>query len=749
MRAALGDLRSAAAQRPATALLVAVLAGLVTGPLGGVAPVLAAVLAGAATRTPRMAALLLAGLVAGVLVGQARAAALERTTLGPHLGHDLRAEAELLETPRATRFGWRAAIALGGDRVLLQGDGEPPPLAAGRLLEVRGLLREPRAHEDWLRSRRLHAVLQARAVRDSGRRRGGPQGALDAVRERAQRALGAHLPSPEGALLRGMVLGDDAALAIDERERLRRAGLGHLVAASGANVALLAALAAAACAALGVGLRARLLAVLVLIGLYVPLAGAGPSIQRAGVMGAAAVVATLAARPAARWHALLLAAVVTLTLDPAAWRDPAWQLSFAAVIAIVLLAPPLAGALRGRGVPAVPADGAAVTLAATLGTAPVSAAAFGTVSVAGLAANVLVAPLVAPITWIGMVAALGAQVSGPAGTLAAVAAGPPTALVLAVGRWCAGLPGAQVDAGVLPVAVVVTAVGVAVLAPRSRGVLGVLTPIAVIAVAIWVRATAEAPLPPPAPGVLRVAFLDIGQGDATLVQSGGDAMLVDSGPPGGPVLARLRELGVRRLDVLVGTHAQADHIGGADGVLRELPVGGVLDGRDGVREREGEDLARAAIERGTPLVAARAGQRLRVGAAAVQVLWPPPGTGVAGGAGDPNDRAVVLLVRGAGVRVLLTADAESGVLRRLGLGPTDLLKVSHHGSADPGLPALLTDLRPRLAVIEVGRRNPYGHPAPQTLAALGHAGVPVLRTDRDGTVVVEAREGRLHVQTRS
>ena len=106
-------------------------------------------------------------------------------------------------------------------------------------------------------------------------------------------------------------------------------------------------------------------------------------------------------------------------------------------------------------------------------------------------------------------------------------------------------------------------------------------------------------------------------------------------------------------------------------------------------------------------------------------------------------------MRGAGVRLLLTADAESGVLQRLGLGPTDLLKVSHHGSADPGLPALLAALRPRLAVIEVGRRNTYGHPAPQTLAALARSRVPVLRTDRDGTVVVEAREGRLHVHTRS
>ena len=99
------------------------------------------------------------------------------------------------------------------------------------------------------------------------------------MRSRAQRALTARLPQPEGALLRGMVLGDDAGLSVEERSRLRRAGLGHLVAASGANVALLAVLALAACALLGVGMRARLVAVAVLIALYVPLAGAGPSIR--------------------------------------------------------------------------------------------------------------------------------------------------------------------------------------------------------------------------------------------------------------------------------------------------------------------------------------------------------------------------------------------------------------------------------------------------------------------------------------
>ena len=118
------------------------------------------------------------------------------------------------------------------------------------------------------------------------------------------------------------------------------------------------------------------------------------------------------------------------------------------------------------------------------------------------------------------------------------------------------------------------------------------------------------------------------------------------------------------------------------------------------------------------------------GPASTRTARPPAGRGVPGE--DPNDRAIVLEATVAGQRALLTADAESGVLSQLPLEPVDLLKVSHHGSADPGLPALLATLRPRAAIIEVGAHNPYGHPAPSTLRALRD--VRVLRTDRDGTV---------------
>src|SRR4051812_36403950 len=213
-----------------------------------------------------------------------------------------------------------------------------------------------------------------------------------------------------------------------------------VLAASGQNVVLLAALALPLLAATGLALRPRLGVLLGLIALYVPLAGGGPSIQRAGVMGAAGVVATLAGRPASRWYALGLAAAATLLLTPAAAGEPGWQLSFAAVAAIMLLAPRTSSALHDRGLPRPLAEGVAVTLAATLGTAPLIAHHFEQVSVAALPVNVLAAPVVALVMWIGMVASAVGQLAPVAGAPLPPPPGPPPRLPHAPPRPAAPAP---------------------------------------------------------------------------------------------------------------------------------------------------------------------------------------------------------------------------------------------------------------------------------------------------------------------
>ncbi len=704
-------------------------------------------------RLPVVLAVVAAGLVGGAAVGAARLAALEASSLQPRLGHEVAVVVVVQEAGRASPFGgWSALAELDGEPVLLRRfeprSGDAATAAAslpepGSELRVSGSLRRPGT---FARRRHAHAELRADAIVVAGRR-GGPLGALDGVRRAAEAGLDRGLPADAAGLLRGMVLGEDGALQPVTRDAFRASGLSHLVAASGTNVVLLAALATALGAAVGLGFSGRLWLTLALVVVYVPLAGGGPSIQRAGVMGAAAVAAGLVGRPASRWWALELAAAVTLVLDPRSVQDPGWQLSFAAVLAILLLAGRWGRGLAAWGVPGPLAEVTAMTGAATLATAPLVAAHFGQASLVGLPVNLLAAPAVAPVMWLGVAAAGVAQAIALGGAVAVVAgaladgldalAGFPLGYLIWLARTGASIPGAVVQVG--PVVVLACSVALAVAIGSRRGRSA--APASALACAALVVGLAPAQAgPPPPPAGFRVTALDVGQGDATLLQDGPTSVLVDTGPPEAGIVARLRRAGVRAIDVLVVTHAQADHLGAAPEVLLGVPVAMVLDGRDGVASAGGDRMAALARERRIPLVAPRAGQEVRLGGLLLRVLWPRAEPAAAHAGSDPNQRAIVLEAEAEGARVLLTADAESDVTTRLDLEHVDVLKVAHHGSADPGLPALLARLRPRVAAIEVGVHNTYGHPAPTTLAAL--AGLPVVvRTDRDGTVRLDHLPG--------
>jgi competence protein ComEC len=313
-------------------------------------------------------------------------------------------------------------------------------------------------------------VLHADRVAATGGRRAGLTGMLDGVRRRAERGVSAGLPAPMAALARGMVLGADEDVPAAMNQDFKASGLAHVLAVSGQNVVLLAALAWPVLAAAGLRRRARLTGVALLIALYVPVTGAGPSILRAGVMGLAAVTAAFAGRPSSRWYALLLAAVVTLAIDPRAWQDVGWQLSFAAVAGIFALARPLGGLLGALPEPVRGA--AALTVAATLATAPLMAFHFERVSAAALPANLAAFPAIALVMWTGMLSAAAAQVwIAPAELLNAVN-GFCLAYVAAVAHWGARLPGAMMELRIATPAqlalVYALAAGVLAAAGRAR-----------------------------------------------------------------------------------------------------------------------------------------------------------------------------------------------------------------------------------------------------------------------------------------
>ena len=271
---------------------------------------------------------------------------------------------------------------------------------------------------------------------------------------------------------------------------------------------------------------------------------------------------------------------------------------------------------------------------------------------------------------------------------------------------------------------------------RSAAVAGLLLALVVA----WRSAPGDAP---PLPNGLRITVLDVGQGDAILLQVPEGAILVDQGPPEADVAGQLEGLGVHRLVALVLTHPQRDHIGGAADVIAELEVGAVLDPRIPAESEDHDAAVAAAREHGVRIVTARAGQRLRVGALRLEVLW-PDGPGTPGD--DPNNHAVVLVATYGRIDALLTADAEGNVTVPLSPQPVEILKVAHHGSADSALPALLELADPEIALVSVGRDNDYGHPTPSAMAALtGFAGLDVYRTDLDGRVTIETDGSRISV----
>jgi len=738
-------------------------------------------------KAPRVTLLAASLLVGGSLAGSARLDAIDRPGQRLDAGDRVAGDAVLTGVPRPGRLGPSAEVVMvsgpaRGVRLLARlprGFHADPASAVGSELSLRGTFARVRAGTPgfdfaaYLRTQGIAGELRVEHARPTRARRGGWHGLVDRVRRRSDRAIVAGLDSTAASLVRGMVLGADEGVPLVVRDDFRDAGIAHVLAVSGQNVVLLCALALPLLAAAGLPYGARAPALLALIALYVPLAGAGPSIQRAGVMGAASLGAVALARPAPRTYALGLAACVTLLLNPRAYADPGWQLSFAAVVGIATLAAPIARSLSA--LPRPLAEGIALTVAATIATAPLLAHHFGTVSLAGLIANVAALPLIAPIMWLGMLrAGIGQAIpaSGPSGDLAGASndllgrlLAPLLSALEDMAALFADMPGGQLDlalTGPAEVAAAYAAIaGVVVLVRRATRRLDTRAStavayvrrlprvrrlaIAVVAAALVGLLLARGLAPAGPPADLTVSFLDVGQGDATLIQHpDGSAVLFDGGPPEGGVARLLRRAGVRRLSAVVMTHMSRDHHGGLADVVERIPVDLLLDGGDGTTDPSFRAIVASAAARGTRVVKAMAPATLRIGALRIEILSPrprPPGPPPE----DPNPRAVVAIVSCDGFDLLLSGDAESEALLPLDLPDVEAMKVPHHGSSDPGLPEVLDRLRPEIASIPVGV-NSYGHPAPSTLSALHRADVATWRNDRNGTVRVVVENGSAHVE---
>ncbi len=787
--------------RPLAGLSLALLAGAAFGLQqpwqAHSVPLVATLAAGAvALLRGRGRAAFVAGLALAAALGLGRAGqavnAWERQPLRRWVARSVHLEGRLIDDPEARqRGGQRAVVEVswlapdGGPwrpmrgLVRLNWDQEST-LAAGERVRFRALLGVGETAGNpgqfsgrrWLRRDGLaaeaHLDRPPRAVSPATAR--GPASLARALRLRLVDGVRRTMPGPaaaeHAALLGAMVFGDTAApIDASLQDAFRRAGVVHVLVASGTQVSLLLALIFLLGRGLAVPGWMQLAVATPVIAVYSLMTGAEPSILRAAVMGWLIFAALAFGQDHDLPTALAVSAALLVLQQPLRLESIGFQLSFAAALGITLLGLPLAELWRPRLGRLVGAT-AAMTIAAQAYTAPLLIYHFRQLALVGPVANLPVVPLSGGLVVTGLAQAGLAQLwTLPAGWLGWLNQALLSGFVGLVG-WFSRLPGGYREPFLMtPLAL---AGLLAALGWITMSVAGLSQPGRRVreAAVVWLLAIVAAGSLAGAWRAARasctVTVLDVGQGDSILIRGpGGQAVLVDGGPAiddgeyrrdagREAVVPALMLLGVRRLSAVIGTHRHVDHIGGLASVVEAFPIERLLLPELPADAPAIERLEAAATARGITPTRLRRGDRIELpGGVGVFVLW-PPARPVRETGSDTNNNAVVLKVVYGATSWLLASDLERAgeklLLRHAGDLSADVLKVPHQGSADACSDALLDAVAPSQAVISCGP-NVYGHPDPGTLGRLASRGIAVARTDRDGMVTYRS-DGRTITESR-
>jgi len=616
-----------------------------------------------------------------------------------------------------------------------------------------------------------------------------PGGRLEAFRQASGDALQRVLPEPEGGLAAAILIGLRDRVDRDVAAAFTTAGVSHIVAISGWNIAIVA----ASITALLRGFmtrRKRTAVIIVAIVAYTLFAGASASVLRAALMAGVAVTAVESGRASRVTVSLAWAAALMLLVEPATVADVGFQLSTAATAGLVAWGTPLTRLLERR-LPRLPGalrESLGVSLAAQAATLPIVLLSFGRLALIAPAANLVAVPLVPPVMAAGLLAFVAGwlAVLGMPSWLGGLLAMPASMLLsalIAVVRVAASVPGANLTLGP-PANLAAGALAVALLVPMHRRLMrapprdtrstaavgpakragGAAGPPRLrwaVAGAALITILAGSVVAARPDGSVHVIVLDVGQGDAILVEGDlGGRILIDGGPDAGLLLSRLDRFiptWDRRLDAIVLTHPHDDHVAGLVAVAERYQIGEAFESGWPADTPSYRAWKTALAARGVSLQRLSTGRTLALDDAVLRVLWPDDGSkrseyldATATENRKTNDASIVLLGEYENRLFLLTGDIEDDVdpvLMSRGLPAVDVLKVAHHGSATASSADLLAVLRPRVAAISVGADNKYGHPNAGTLARLRNVAQRVYRTDQDGSVDISLDRAGVTVTT--
>ena len=498
-----------------------------------------------------------------------------------------------------------------------------------------------------------------------------------------------------GALIPGMVIGDTSKQSVEFKNQMRRSGLTHLVAVSGANFAIVSAFVLWGMQFVFRKVNYRLIATAIALAAFIALVRPSPSVLRAAAMAAVLLVAFGTRQGRDPLPALGFAIAAVVILDPFQARDAGFALSVLATAGLLLLAPKIKPKFL------------APPIAAMAFCAPVIVALSGYISPMSIIANVLAAPAVAPITIVGFIAALISPFAPWLSHLLILCVKPLAIWIVWVAKWSAGFPVFTLKTGLYGFLIVAVLI-LAIYLGRAKVAIALLI---VVITFSWAQRF-------PA-GDWQIANCDIGQGDAMVINlKHHRAIVIDVGPDPQLIDRCLRQLGVREIPLLILTHIHADHVGGLAGAGKNRKIGTTWYGN------------------------VFAGTRATIEDVKIEVKWPDRA-----GEYTPNNSSIAVLFTSPNFTLFAAGDIEPPVQSQLvsRIGEVDIYKVAHHGSRFQDLD-LMRELSPQIAVISVGATNTYGHPAPATISALTQLGAKVLRTDIDGAVAIKATNHQFSLQ---